>query len=958
MEKLFFEHYEQSELNLILRDLGSRENLDVKKLFDNYKENEKIKKIKKINKKSSKQKIIKNNIARLEKNEINRDLERLTYFDNLKDVNLLILNELKYFTTKHGKDRMKMKILDIAFKSKNKGLIINLYLQLLSDKYDSKKEIKLMKKVSKYMNSIDYKSMQFRLLSNELPPLDFYNEYPIVLDDWQINTLKCIDKGTSVLVCAPTSCGKTWLSIYPGISGKRVLFVVPSVALVYQVGSLFKKFGANICLITEDFIYDDPNYKVIIGTPKYIENRLPVIGNKFDIVVYDEIHNLSSPEFGNYYERLIKILKNNQFLALSATIGNPDKLVNWFNLVCGRRIKKIIYTTRFLNLQRHLFMNSKLEKIHPLSCLELEDINNNYLINNLPMTPYDCIVLYDTLHKYFGEKVVHLNIKNVFPEENNRLTLNDARKYELLLKEELIKLVKSDTDVISNILNDYKIDYELEGDVNLYNLFKYIKLNKLTPCIVFQQNTIYCKEIFEKLVNYLEKLEKLNYPYHYSNLEFIQKIYNDSNQKLNEFRKNIKVPKDYPGKPREYIEDCCEKKWMEFNKDFQIKWKKNKIKLIQEIKNSNLSDKIKKIQILNFEKQFLEFTKENSLKYVDVFQKHPDFCLNSSSPMTANKIREIKRFIKKKTQLTVSYTNVFMQGLKRGIGIYTVDMPPVYNMIVQQLAQNGELGFVIADLSLALGINMPFRSTCILGYKDSINFKIDNYLQMIGRSGRRGMDREGHIIYANVDWISLMKGKLSEIKSNYKHLKNYNVVAKINKDFKNLSNEVFKNRIDGLENTASIRDNFYDNDTKNILIWKLRNYNECADYFIDNLMNIDMYFRIKITSESRLKLCKFLTLLFLENNIASSDKILNNDNDNIADVSEIYLYIKNILILQKFNDNNYSKFRKFKDLVNLIKDIYNVTSTDCDNFYTFISNHLKDLFTQFKNIITNSNVLN
>ena len=55
-----------------------------------------------------------------------------------------------------------------------------------------------------------------------------------------------------------------------------------------------------------------------------------------------------------------------------------------------------------------------------------------------------------------------------------------------------------------------------------------------------------------------------------------------------------------------------------------------------------------------------------------------------------------------------------MQGLKRGIGIYTVDMPPVYNMIVQQLAQVGTLGYVIADVSLALGINMPFRSTCII----------------------------------------------------------------------------------------------------------------------------------------------------------------------------------------------------------------------------------------------------
>ena len=70
-------------------------------------------------------------------------------------------------------------------------------------------------------------------------------------------------------------------------------------------------------------------------------------------------------------------------------------------------------------------------------------------------------------------------------------------------------------------------------------------------------------------------------------------------------------------------------------------------------------------------------------------------------------------------EIDVSYTNVFLQGLKRGIGIYTKHMPPVYNMIVQKLAQNGELGFVVADELLALGINMPFRSSCILGYEDS-----------------------------------------------------------------------------------------------------------------------------------------------------------------------------------------------------------------------------------------------
>ena len=130
-------------------------------------------------------------------------------------------------------------------------------------------------------------------------------------------------------------------------------------------------------------------------------------------------------------------------------------------------------------------------------------------------------------------------------------------------------------------------------------------------------------------------------------------------------------------------------------------------------KNSAISDKIKRIQLRNLKSEYDKFTSNLVLKHVDIFQKHPDFCLNTSSPMTANKIRNIRNTIRKKLNISVAYTNVFMQGLKRGIGIYSTDMPPVYNMIVQQLAQSGTLGYVIADISLALGINMPSSTISI-----------------------------------------------------------------------------------------------------------------------------------------------------------------------------------------------------------------------------------------------------
>ena len=360
---LCFEKLDEQELNVALRDLSSHENLDVKELFANYKKEESERR----KKKKSKVDMIKAaNSKRLSNVEKERDVERLEYFAELSNIDSGTLDEIMHFKTRYGKDRMKMKLLDIAFGKNKRSYMINLYLQLLSDKYESKRETKLMKRVTKEMDRIDYKRMQFETLSNELSPLDFYNEHKKKLDTWQIDVLKNIDKGKSTLVCAPTSCGKTWLSIYPGITGKKVLFVVPTQALVYQVSALFVKFGASVSIITADFTYSNTNDNVFVGTPKDIEDKLPAIGLCFDIVIYDEIHNLSNSIFGNHYERLVKILKNTQFLALSATIGNPNKLRKWFEEVSNRQVSLITYTTRFLNLQRHLFMNNSLTKIHPI----------------------------------------------------------------------------------------------------------------------------------------------------------------------------------------------------------------------------------------------------------------------------------------------------------------------------------------------------------------------------------------------------------------------------------------------------------------------------------------------------------------------------------------------------------------------------------------------------------------
>ena len=111
-----------------------------------------------------------------------------------------------------------------------------------------------------------------------------------------------------------------------------------------------------------------------------------------------------------------KNIFKNRFLALSATVGNTDYLQNWFNTVTKRKTILVQHSTRFLNLQRHVWSkNRQLDKIHPLSCLTFDNINETFLGSNIPFTPYDNIQLFKALQKSFESEIIqHLDINNVF----------------------------------------------------------------------------------------------------------------------------------------------------------------------------------------------------------------------------------------------------------------------------------------------------------------------------------------------------------------------------------------------------------------------------------------------------------------------------------------------------------------------------------------------------------------
>src|SRR5215217_3277662 len=96
---------------------------------------------------------------------------------------------------------------------------------------------------------------------------------------------------------------------------------------------------------------------------------------------------------------------------------------------------------------------------------------------------------------------------------------------------------------------------------------------------------------------------------------------------------------------------------------------------------------------------------------------------------------------------------------RKGIGFHHAGLLPILKQLVEVLFTRGLMEVVFATDTLALGINMPAR-TVVVGRMSKWDGRrrrmlIPNeFQQMAGRAGRRGMDAFGHVVVPYSPWIS------------------------------------------------------------------------------------------------------------------------------------------------------------------------------------------------------------
>lgn len=96
------------------------------------------------------------------------------------------------------------------------------------------------------------------------------------------------------------------------------------------------------------------------------------------------------------------------------------------------------------------------------------------------------------------------------------------------------------------------------------------------------------------------------------------------------------------------------------------------------------------------------------------------------------------------------YGNKHIEYLIQGVASHHAGLLPAWKNLVEKLFQKGLIKVVFATETLAAGINMPARSTVISATSKRTDsghrmLTANEFLQMSGRAGRRGMDEVGYV---------------------------------------------------------------------------------------------------------------------------------------------------------------------------------------------------------------------
>jgi superfamily II DNA or RNA helicase len=215
---------------------------------------------------------------------------------------------------------------------------------------------------SKYVNSDNN--------ANNNPP------NPISLRDYQQKALDMwIKAGKRGCIVLPTGSGKTIIGVKAvEVINSASLVIVPTIDLMDQWTSVLSKYFNNIKIGNLGGGSDDIQ-AITVCTYDSAYIRAPNIGNKFALIIFDEVHHLAAPGYRSIAEQFASPFR----LGLTATIEREDNLHKDFPRLVGGGI---VFEAHPSDLAKDKHLSSfEIERRHvDMLPEEVEEYKKNFAI--------------------------------------------------------------------------------------------------------------------------------------------------------------------------------------------------------------------------------------------------------------------------------------------------------------------------------------------------------------------------------------------------------------------------------------------------------------------------------------------------------------------------------------------------------------------------------------------------
>ncbi|WP_203900352.1 DEAD/DEAH box helicase [Virgisporangium aliadipatigenens] len=217
---------------------------------------------------------------------------------------------------------------------------------------------------------------------------DFTESQPFDLDDFQRESCESLERGSGVLVCAPTGAGKTVVGEFAVFlalrQGRKCFYTTPIKALSNQkYNDLVQVHGAaKVGLLTGDNAING-DAPVVVMTTEVLRNMLyagsPALRG-LSYVVMDEVHYLADRFRGAVWEEVIIHLPESVTLvSLSATVSNAEEFADWLVTVRGET-EVVVSEHRPVPLWQHMLVGKRMfDLFHDQEAAQMHEVHPELL---------------------------------------------------------------------------------------------------------------------------------------------------------------------------------------------------------------------------------------------------------------------------------------------------------------------------------------------------------------------------------------------------------------------------------------------------------------------------------------------------------------------------------------------------------------------------------------------------